>query len=106
MAAPEVVPWPEEFVRRYVGAGYWAGRPLGELLGEAAARTPDAPALVDGDVRLTHAGLLARADATAARLAGLGLAPGDRIVVQLANTAAFVVLAVACLRSGIVPVMA
>ena len=106
MAAPEVVPWPEEFVERYVGAGYWAGRPLGELLGDAAARTPDAPALVDGDVRLTHAELLARADATAARLVGLGIAPGDRIVVQLANSAAFVVLAVACLRSGIVPVMA
>jgi salicylate---CoA ligase len=102
----DTVPWPDEFVQRYVEAGYWAGAPLGDLLAATAARTPDATALVDGDVRLTHAGLLARADATAARLAELGVAAGDRIVVQLANGAEFVVLTVACLRAGIVPVMA
>ncbi len=100
------VPWPDEFVARYVDAGHWAGRPLGDLVADVAARTPDAPALVDGDVRLTHAELLARADATAARLVTLGIAPGERIVVQLANGWEFVVLTIACLRTGIVPVMA
>lgn len=102
MVREGVVPWPEEFVRRYVAAGHWRGRALGELLG---GRT-DAIALVDGDLRLTHAELGGRADAMAARLVGLGLAPGDRIVVQLPNTWEFVVLALACLRTGIVPIMA
>ncbi|MHA6779711.1 (2,3-dihydroxybenzoyl)adenylate synthase [Pseudonocardia saturnea] len=106
MAGPTAVAWPAEYVQRYVEAGYWAGRPLGDLHAEAAARTPDAVALVDGDTRLTYAELLARADGLAAELESVGLVRGDRIVVQLANGAAFVVLTIACLRAGIVPVMA
>ena len=68
---------------------------------------PDAIALVDGDVRLTYRSLTARADALAARLVDdLGLQRDDRIVVQLPNCWQFVVLTLACLRAGIVPVMA
>src|SRR6516164_8291926 len=104
--AEGTVPWPEEFVRRYVAAGYWQGRPLGALVREAAAPRPDAIALVDGEVRLTYTQLLGRADAAAAWLAELGLQPGDRIVMQLPNGWEFVVLTLACLRFGIVPVMA
>ena len=100
------VPWPEADAKRYVAAGYWAGRPLGDLLREVADRTPDATALVDGPVRLTFAELADRVDAAAGRLLGLGLAAGDRIVVQLANGWEFTVLTCACLRAGIVPVMA
>jgi 2,3-dihydroxybenzoate-AMP ligase len=106
MVRDGVVPWPEEFARRYVAAGYWHGRALGELLREAAERDPGAVALVDGGLRITYAGLADRADAMAARLVGLGLTPGDRIVVQLPNSWEFVVLTLACLRAGIVPVMA
>ena len=104
--AEGTVPWPDEFIQRYVAAGYWQGRPLSALLHEAAAARPDAVALVDGELRLTYAQLLGRADAAAARLAELGLQPGDRIVVQLPNGWEFVVLTLACLRAGIVPVMA
>ncbi|WP_416981502.1 (2,3-dihydroxybenzoyl)adenylate synthase [Streptomyces sp. T028] len=109
MAAPiseGTVPWPKADADRYTVAGYWAGRPLGDLLRESADRTPDETALVDGDLRLTYAELADRADALALRLLGLGLAPGDRIVVQLANGWEFTVLTWACLRAGIVPVMA
>ncbi|MGD9526504.1 (2,3-dihydroxybenzoyl)adenylate synthase [Pseudonocardia sp.] len=109
MAAPVsdgTVGWPDEFVARYVAAGHWRGIPLGTLLRETADRAPDAVALVDGDVRLTHAELAARADAAASRLAELAIVAGDRIVVQLPNGWEFVVLLQACLRAGIVPVMA
>jgi salicylate---CoA ligase len=82
--AEGTVPWPDEFIQRYVAAGYWQGRPLGTLLNEAAAVRPDAVALVDGELRLTYAQLLDRADAAAARLAELGLQPGDRIYQQAA----------------------
>ncbi len=101
-----VVPWPDDVARAYVEAGYWLGRPLGALLREAADRNPDAVALVDGAVRLTHRELHERADAAAARLVDVGLVPGDRIVVQLPNVWEFVVLTLACLRAGVVPVMA
>ncbi|MCO1659485.1 (2,3-dihydroxybenzoyl)adenylate synthase [Pseudonocardia humida] len=104
--AEGTVGWPAEFARRYVEAGYWAGHPLGEVLTAAADRAPDAVALVDADVRITYRELLARADAAASRLAERGIAAGDRIVVQLPNGWPFVVLALACLRAGVVPVMA
>lgn len=102
------VPWPEEDAARFVAAGYWRGIPLGHLLRDTADRIPAATAVVDAadGTRLTYAELAGRADAAAARLLGLGLAPGDRIVVQLGNGWEFVVLTFACLRAGIVPVMA
>ena len=100
------VPWPGDLARQYAKAGWWRGQALGaEIAAVAAART-DATALVDGATRISYGSLLARADALAARLARLGLRPGDRIVVQLPNCWPFVVLTLACLRAGIVPVMA
>jgi salicylate---CoA ligase len=102
------VPWPAEAARDYVARGYWAGVPLGTLLREVADRRPDAPALADprAGVRLTYAELAGRAESAAARLLELGMRPGDRIIVQLANGWEFVVLTLACLHAGIVPVMA
>lgn len=104
--AAGVVNWPDEDAARYVAAGYWQGRSLPSHIWDVAGRMPDQVALVDGDLRLTYAELVARADAAASRLADLGLVADDRIVVQLPNGWEFVVLTLACLRSGIVPVMA
>lgn len=100
------VPWPEDVAASYVEAGYWLGQPLGALLYDVARRTPDAPALIDGERRLSYTELTGRTDAAARRLGTLGLAAGDRIVVQLPNRWEFVVLLLACLRAGVVPVMA
>jgi 2,3-dihydroxybenzoate-AMP ligase len=106
-AAEGVVPWPETAAEYYVAKGWWRGRSLGAELREVAEARPDHVALVDGDVRLSHADLMARGDALATRLVdGLGLERGDRIVVQLPNCWEFVVLTLACLRAGILPVMA
>ncbi len=104
--AEGTVPWPEEAVREYVVRGWWRGRALcTELWGAADAR-PDAPAVIDGAVRLTYRSVTARADALAAKLTDdLGLRRGDRIVVQLPNCWQFTVLLLGCLRAGIVPVM-
>ena len=102
------VPWPDAAVADYVAKGYWAGVPLDALLRDVADRRSDSPALVDPSarLRLTHRELVDRADAAAARLLDLGMAKGDRIVVQLGNGWEFVVLILACLRVGIVPVTA
>ncbi|SNR22950.1 (2,3-dihydroxybenzoyl)adenylate synthase [Actinomadura mexicana] len=100
------VQWPEDAARRYVEEGYWRGRTLGdELLAVADAR-PDSVALVEIGRTLTYRELADRADAAAIRLAKLGLRPDDRVVLQLPNTIEFAVLTLACLRLGVIPVMA
>lgn len=101
------VPWPDDLIEAYVARGWWRGNALGAELLAVADAHPDAVALVDGPLRLTYGSLAARADALASRLVdALGLRPDDRIVVQLPNCWQFVVLTLACLRAGIVPVMA
>ncbi len=105
--AAGTVPWPAEVAERYVQRGWWRELALGTELWTVADAWADAPAVIDGDVRLTYAELIARADAAASRMVDeLGFRVGDRIVVQLANCWQFVVLTLACLRAGIVPVMA
>jgi 2,3-dihydroxybenzoate-AMP ligase len=101
-----VVRWPAGVAAEYVRAGYWENRSFGEQLWAQADRTPDATALVEGTVRMTYAELVDRADAAASRLAALGLESGHRLVMQLPNTWEFVVLTLAGLRAGVVPVMA
>ena len=105
--AQGTVPWPAEAVQEHTERGWWRGVALGAELLAAADASPDAVALVDGEVRLTYRSLAARADALASRLVDdLGLVREDRVVVQLPNCWEFVVLTLACLRAGIVPVMA
>jgi 2,3-dihydroxybenzoate-AMP ligase len=100
------VPWPEEIAEAYRAKGYWEDRTLGDLLWEIADIRPDQVAIVDRDTRLTYAQVTDRADAAAARLRAVGLASDDRILVQMPNGWEFVVLTLACLRAGVIPVMA
>jgi 2,3-dihydroxybenzoate-AMP ligase len=100
------VPWPSADAQRYRDAGYWEDRSVFSLVADSAARTPEAVALVDGAVRLTYRELIDRADGAALRLLELGFAPDDRVLVQLLNTWEFVATTLACLRVGIIPVMA
>ncbi|BBZ59818.1 (2,3-dihydroxybenzoyl)adenylate synthase [Mycolicibacterium monacense] len=99
------VPFPEDRAEQYRRAGYWTGRPLESLLLDAAHRRPDHPAVVDVDGSLTFAELTARADTVAAALAGLGIRPGDRVLLQLPNSVRFAVAFFGLLRAGAVPVM-
>jgi 2,3-dihydroxybenzoate-AMP ligase len=100
-----LVPWPDDIADAYVKAGYWQGRSLGELLWARAELVPDRTAVIDGATELSYADLMERADAAATRLVSLGITSGDRVLVQLPNGWEFVVLTLACLRAGIVPVM-
>jgi 2,3-dihydroxybenzoate-AMP ligase len=100
------VPWPGDLAREYIKVGWWRGQALGAEIAAVAAARKTAIALTDGATRIGYGSLLARADALAGQLARLVMRPGDRIVVQLPNCWQFVVLTLACLRAGIVPVMA
>ncbi len=103
---PGCAPWPAELARRYRDEGYWQGDSLDELPRRWAQRSGDTTALVSGADRISYAELDRRVDAMAAGLLALGIGARDRVVVQLPNTAEFVVLLFALLRCGAIPVLA
>jgi long-chain acyl-CoA synthetase len=81
-----------------------AGSSLSALVRASASRRPDAPALVAGNARLTWAELDAAVDRAAAGYAERGLAPGERVAVQLPNGVGWLLAAVGALRAGLVVV--
>lgn len=103
------VGWPEEDAARYRAAGWWRGRTIADAVTDWGTRWADDVALVDGERRLTYAGLAARVESLAAGLEGLGLRggpDGDLVLVQLPNTLELVVTILACARLGVPPVLA
>lgn len=101
------VPFPADRAAAYRAAGYWAGRPLDAILTDAAQQWPDRAAVVDamGDTGLSYADLDDQANRAASGLRGAGIAPGDRVLVQLPNGCQFAVALFGLLRAGAIPVM-
>ncbi|MEU1281414.1 (2,3-dihydroxybenzoyl)adenylate synthase [Streptomyces sp. NPDC005805] len=100
--------WPEEFAERYRAAGWWRGETFGGMLRERAKAHPERVAVVDPatERRWTYAELDLRADRLAAGLLARGVTAGDRVVVQLPNTAEFFEVIFALFRIGALPVFA
>ena len=98
--------WPRELADRYRAAGYWTGETFGAALRRWAGRSGDAVAVVDASRRVTYRQLDRRADRIAAGLHARGVRPGDRVVVQLPSTVAFVEVVFGLFRLGAVPVFA
>lgn len=103
---PLVQPWPADLAERYRAAGYWRGETFPGILRDRAVRFAERTAVVAGEDRWTYAELNARAEKIAAGLLGLGLAPGDRVVIQLGNTAAYYAVVWGLFRAGLIPVFA
>lgn len=99
------VPYPPDRAAAYRAAGYWTGRPLDSILRDAAAAWPDRTAVIDARGALTFAELDVAADRAAAGLRRLGIAPDDRVLLQLPNTNTFAVALFALLRAGALPVL-
>lgn len=106
VSEPDYVPWPEELVRRYTRKGYWLGEPLGHLLQSSALQFPQKVALVCGQRRTTYQELWLRTEQLARALRGLGVGPGDRVVVHLGNVCEAVETLFALFRLGAIPIMA
>ncbi|MCC7215608.1 MAG: AMP-binding protein [Burkholderiales bacterium] len=100
------VGWPEDVAARYRASGLWEGITVGAMFARSVSRAPDKVALVRGPERLTYAELLARCKDRAAGFAGLGLACGDLVLMQLPNSVEFVVSYLALNMIGAVPVTA
>jgi long-chain acyl-CoA synthetase len=102
-------PWPSVELReeRHFGDRLlrcFAERPrhLPQLLQEAHARDPQAPALADGERRWNWATLRADSGRLAQTLARRGVVAGDRVALLLGNRAEFVIATHAVLRLGAV----
>ncbi|MEO6794005.1 MAG: AMP-binding protein [Mycobacterium sp.] len=99
------VPFPSERAARYRAAGYWSGRTVDSLLTDAAATRPEHLAVADAHTGYSYAELDRRADHAAAGLAARGIAPGDRVLLQLPNSCRFAVTLFGLLRAGAIPVL-
>jgi fatty-acyl-CoA synthase len=75
---------------------------LTSFIGFHARRTPDALAVIYGEVRLDYVTLLARTEKTAGMLVTQGIGAGDIVAVVMKNSAAFVELAFAVSHIGAV----
>ena len=77
---------------------------ISDALVHHAAQKPDAPALIAGGERLNYAALAEAAARGATYLATLGLRPGERVGLGLANSIERVILGLATMHLGAVPV--
>ena len=75
---------------------------LGRTLIAAAARNPEALALVDGASRLTYRDLLHRASCLVTGFDELGLRHGDRLLIIMQNRAEFAILHWATQLAGVI----
>lgn len=98
--------WPEALKERYRARHYWGTLTLGAYFEEQVRLHPDRLALVDDTERLSYRQLWDRSASCAQFLLDRSIHRGDCIVVQLPNTWEFVVFLLACLRIGVIPVMA
>lgn len=71
-----------------------------EFLTESAARSPEATALVVGDVRVTYGQLDRDSDRLGGALQAAGLVRGDRVAIMAANSAELAVALWAVLKAG------
>ena len=82
------------------------GANLADLVRDAAGSRPAHPALIAGGRTLTWAQVDASVDVATAGYQGLGLTPGDRVVLLLGNVPEFVAAYFGALRGGLVAVPA
>jgi 2,3-dihydroxybenzoate-AMP ligase len=101
-----VVPFPEEFAKRYREKGYWNDKSLAQEYRVAFDEYRDRTALLDRDRTITYGELDRMSDNLALNLLESGFRPLDRIVVQLPNVAEFVVLYLALQKIGAIPIAA
>lgn len=101
-----VVPFPPEYAQRYREAGYWQDQPLRDVFAEWCRDHASRTALIGDSRRVTFAELDQRAANLALNLLDLGIAPGDRLVVQLPNVLEFVYVHFALQKIGAIPVLA
>ena len=93
-----------EDVNEYDRLGIFTDETMAEAFRALVRRFPDCPALRDRSSSLTFAELDLRTDLIGAGLLRTGLKPNDRVIFQLLNGPELVILFLACLKAGLIPV--
>jgi 2,3-dihydroxybenzoate---[aryl-carrier protein] ligase len=101
-----VVPFPPELASEYRAKGYWRDLSLAQEFAPLFELYADRVAIVDRDKRISYADVDRVSDRLALNLLDAGLAPLDRVVVQLPNVAEFVFLYFALQKIGCIPIAA
>jgi len=101
-----VVRFPAEFAARYRAKGYWEDRSLAATFADVFKEYVDRIAIIDRDQSVTYAQLDERSTRLALNLLDEGIAPLDRLVMQLPNVVEFAYLYFALQKIGCIPIMA
>jgi non-ribosomal peptide synthetase component E (peptide arylation enzyme) len=100
-----VPPYRKEDAERYQRLRWWPGLTLGDLLDKAADVYPDKEGFSDGRTTLTFQEARDRTNRLALSLMNLGIAPKDRVLVQVPNWNEFVLAYFAVQKIGAVAVL-
>jgi non-ribosomal peptide synthetase component E (peptide arylation enzyme) len=87
-------------VAYYRKEGYWAGRTIGQVIEESAAKWPRRAAFVFGQVKVSYGELNRLSSMVALGFLDLGIKPGDMVAVQLPNTVEHVLAVLALGKMG------
>jgi 2,3-dihydroxybenzoate-AMP ligase len=101
-----VVPFPPEFATRYREKGYWRDKSLAEEFAPIFKQYAGRTAFIDRESLFTYAEVDRASECLALNLLDAGLAPLDRVVVQLPNVIEFVFLYFALQKIGCIPIAA
>ncbi|WP_084688331.1 AMP-binding protein [Paraburkholderia oxyphila] len=89
---------------RYVAEGALGFETLADGFRTIAARYPENVALLGPGLRMTYAELDSKSTRLGAALLAQGLQPLDRVVFQLGNSAQLVIMFLACVKAGLIPI--
>src|SRR5262245_32993753 len=89
---------------RYRTGGAWVASSAGDMLRDAARRTPSRLALIAQDRHLTYADFDEATERLGAALLELGLSPGDRALFQMGTVVETAIALFGCFKAGLVPV--
>ena len=92
-------------LKHYEGTGHLARKSLCQELFESSEIYSDHVAVIADDAHLTYAQLEQSLCVFTEELREIGLSPGDHVLLQLPNTAAYVVTLLALMRVGAIPTL-
>ncbi len=100
-------PWawleiPPPHLAAYAGTGVWDERTIAEQATALAEADPGFVALIEGDMQITRAQIVADAESLSAAMHARGLRPGDVIAFQVPNWREAMVINTAAAMSGLV----
>ena len=100
----DTVPYPRAEAERYAREGFWQPATIPGQLRDTVRRHAERPAVVTAAATWTYAELDRRSDAVAVGLLEQGLAPGETVVLQIANSIHAVAAWYGILKAGLIPV--